>query len=133
MKQFSMQSVLLAAFSPKVNPFSVLMHQNIYFKNGAPVIFILMSDLHSPQYSPRQDEIECVKGTFISSSTLSTCLEALGDKSVNQSQVKGNKNVWNILPCYRRFSHGSVNFYIRAYFVSFTSHQKSQQVPKTRM
>ncbi len=62
----------------------------------------------------------------------SSHLEALGDMSVNQSRVKGNKNVSNVLPGYW-FSHDSVNVYIRAYFVSFTSRQKSWRVPETRM
>ncbi len=63
----------------------------------------------------------------------SSRLKALGDISVNQSRVKGNENVLNALPCCRRFLHESVNVYICAYFVSFTSCQKSRRVPETRM
>ncbi len=91
----------------------------------------VMPGLHSRRDSTRQDENESVKGTFVSSSILSTCshLEALGDMSVNQSQVKGNENVSNVLPRYRRFSHENVNAYIRVYFVSCTSRQKSRRGP----
>ncbi len=53
--------------------------------------------------------------------------------SVNQSRVKGNKNVWKVLLRYWRFSHESANVYIRAYFVSFTSHQKSRRVSKMKL
>ncbi len=63
----------------------------------------------------------------------SSHLEALEDMSVNQSRVKRNENVSNVLPCYRWFSHESVNVYIRVYFVSFTSRQKSRRVPEMRM
>ncbi len=37
----------------------------------------------------------------------SSCPEALGDMSVNQSRVKGNEDISNVLPCYRQFSHES--------------------------
>ncbi len=63
----------------------------------------------------------------------SSRLEALGDMLVNQSLVKGNENVLNVLPCYRRFSYKSVNIYIRVYFVSFTSYQKYRRVLEMRM
>ncbi len=60
-------------------------------------------------------------------------LEALGDMLVNQYPVKGNENVSNVFPRYRRFTQESVNVYIRACFVSFTSLQKSRHVPETRV
>ncbi len=69
-----------------------------------------MPGLHSHRDSMRQDENESMKVTFVSSSTLSTCsrlvsscLKALGDVLVNQSRVKGNENVSNVLPRYRRY------------------------------
>ncbi len=77
-----------------------------------PVRGLIMPGLHSHRDSMEQDENESVKGTLVSSSTLSNlfspCLEALGDMWVNQPRVKGNENVSNILPR-RRFSHESVN------------------------
>ncbi len=62
-----------------------------------------MHGLHSRQDSARQDENESVKGTFVSSSTLSTSsyLEALEGMLVNQFRVRGNENVSNVLPRYR--------------------------------
>ncbi len=96
----------------------------------------IMPGLHSRRDSMMRRERECegyirlvchILNLFLSH------LKALGNMSVNQSRVKGNKNVSNVLPCYRRFSHKSMNVYIRAYFVSFTSRQKSRRVPETRM
>ncbi len=66
-----------------------------------------MPGLHSRRDSMRQDENESVKGTFVASSTLldlfSSRLEAFRDLPVNQSRVKGNKNV-SILSCSFRTS-----------------------------
>ncbi len=84
------------------------------------------------QHETRQEQ-ECegyIHLVFLTLDMFSSCLEALGDMLVNQSRVKGNKNV---LPHYWQFSHESVNVYICAYFVSFTSRQKSWRVPETRM
>ncbi len=62
-----------------------------------------MPGLHSDRDSARQDENESVKGTFISSYTLSTysrLISKLSDMLVSQSRVKGNENVSNVLPRY---------------------------------
>ncbi len=94
-----------------------------------------MSGLHSHRDSTRQEQ-ECegyIHLVFHTIVLFLPRLEALGDMSVNQSRVKGNENVSNVLPCYRRFSHRSVNVYIRTYFISFTSRQKSQRILETRM
>ncbi len=79
-------------------------------------------------FSSRQHEIrreqQCegyIRLVFHTFDLFSSCLEAPRDVSVNQSRVKGNENVSNVLPHYRQFSHESVNVYIRVYFVSFTS------------
>ncbi len=95
-----------------------------------------MPGLHSRRDSTRQDENESewyIRLVFHTLELFSSRLEVLGDMSVNQSRVKGNENVSNVLPRYQQFSHESVIVYIRAYFVSFTSHQKSRRVPETRM
>ncbi len=94
-----------------------------------------MPSLHACRDSTRQDKNESVKGTrlvFYTLDLFSYCLEVLGDMSVNQSRVKGNKSVSNVLSRYRRFLHESVSVYTRAYFVSFTSPQKSQRLPDFR-
>ncbi len=59
-----------------------------------------------------RQERECegyIRLVFHTLDLFSSCLEALGDMSVNQSRVKENENVSNVLPHYRWFSHASVN------------------------
>ncbi len=88
-------------------------------------------------FSPRQYETRrkreyegYIRLIFYILDLFSACLEALVDMRVKKSRVKGNENISNVLPCYRRFSHKSVNVYICAYFVSFTSCQKSRWYPR---
>ncbi len=98
-------------------PYPPCHHIRVTFRHSL-VERTIMPGLHSHWDSPRQDENESVKGiclVFHTLDLLSSCLEALGDMLVNQSRVKGNKNV---MPRYRQFSHESVNVYTRAYFVS---------------
>ncbi len=111
---------------------SKIVTQNLYFHSQKNITFYAGFTFSSRQHETRQErESEgYISLVFHTLDLFSSHLEALGDMSVNQSRVKGNENV---LPRYGRFSHESVNVYIRAYFILFTSCQKSRRVPKTRI
>ncbi len=56
---------------------------------------------HETRREPECEGYICL--VFHTLDLFSSCLEALGDMLVNQSQVKGNENVSNVLPRYRRY------------------------------
>ncbi len=96
-------------------------------------VLYLMPGLYSRRDSTRQDKNESVKGTLshLPHSRPALILSRSCRRHVGKSSlVKGSENV---LPRYRRFSHVSVNVYIRAYFISFTFCQKSRKLSKERI
>ncbi len=109
----------------------ILLEEGRKFFSNSYAWFTFSSRQH--ETGREQECEEYIRLIFHTLYLFSSRLEALGDMLVNQSRVKGNENVSKVLLRYRRFSHESVNIYIRVYFVSFTSRQKSRRVPEMRM
>ncbi len=110
---------IIALNHPKTSKFNKAFEFSMIFSYYSYNIHNAWFTFLSRQHETRLER-ECdgyIRVVFLTLDLFSSHLKALRDVSINQFQVKGNKNVSNVLSCYRWFSHESVNVYICAYFV----------------